>query len=737
VGGAHVCATEVQTRVVWEPAVTCVYADRGGRYRIAVAGGSAFFVSAEAEGYLPGSAASGQPVVVPAAAEISGLDITLESGGVRLAGLVLDATGGPISGALVRTVRARATGATFSLRSGDRGQFAVTTAPGPVTVIVDASGYAPTRVYRTAPANDVIVRLVPAAGVSGTVVASQDGHPLPNMRVRALPFGALSAAAQAPVLSGDDGSFSVMDLEPGQYTFVAEGDGIRGTSELVELALAERRQHVTIAANAATTVAGGVLVAPAGEPCRQGTVTLGPGTPGRAGPLDAPDAAATTASVGVPALLATIDANGQVRFDAVPAGTYHVVVECIDHVLVDGPIQMTIGTEPIADVVWTVSEGARLTVRFVDELDRPVAAATGFLLLPDRGGPRVRVPIRADAQGRYIHPAQLYPGTYSILPNAGYEADPTDFEVRRAPVEAVLHMRGHGGLFVQVRTDRGDPVDDLSVYATRSAADSPDAEAPQVASPIPNTSRRISAVALGAGRFRIAPIATGRYDVHATDGINAPFSIPDRGGPVEVTPGRDVELGLVLERGATITGHVVDGNRQAMPDAAVRARCAPDTSRESGPPVAFDSPAHRVVSDADGAFVLAGLARDAVCTVEAEGRGGLVGVEPAARPGRDVVLTLPEPARLHGVAFWSGAAPEDHFQLLVQPASGRPRQDLVKVSDGRWTLTGVQPGKVHIEAQTAAALAQTDIDVRPGDSSDEVRLEFRPAPWAQRQSGGR
>ena len=99
------CGACVSCEASTAGAAPCIESDGDGNYFLAGLAQRAYYVHASAEGYLPGTANGGEPVVV-AAGTVEHVDVELPAGGALLTGTVLDATGGPIAGAHVRAVRA-------------------------------------------------------------------------------------------------------------------------------------------------------------------------------------------------------------------------------------------------------------------------------------------------------------------------------------------------------------------------------------------------------------------------------------------------------------------------------------------------------------------------------------------------------------------------------------------------------------------------------------------------------
>jgi hypothetical protein len=123
VSSAHVCATDVGSQVLGQPILSCVETDSQGRYEIPVRATGGYLVDAEATDFLPGPANGGQPVFLVWGEKRAGVDIMLSRGGAKLAGLVRDATGGPIAGATVRMTRFTPPHNTVAVQTNHDGQF--------------------------------------------------------------------------------------------------------------------------------------------------------------------------------------------------------------------------------------------------------------------------------------------------------------------------------------------------------------------------------------------------------------------------------------------------------------------------------------------------------------------------------------------------------------------------------------------------------------------------------------
>ena len=193
---ARVCATTVRSEVSWTPVSRCATTNRQGSYRIVPLESTIYALSAFAEGFQPTTGPHGLDVTLGSGEAKTGLDIVLSPGGARLAGHVFDATGGPISGATIRVLRRVVPHETTVTRSAADGSFAVWMTKGPVTILAEASGYAPIRMAHVAPSSDLVLRLAPGSTVSGRVVAEgtaqevrRSGEPFVRQFVNGEPDG--------------------------------------------------------------------------------------------------------------------------------------------------------------------------------------------------------------------------------------------------------------------------------------------------------------------------------------------------------------------------------------------------------------------------------------------------------------------------------------------------------------------------------------------------------------------
>ena len=740
VRSARICATGVTFPAGYAVHTVCVESEPNGGYELVPLEVGDYAIGAQAEGFLPGFARDGKDVSLTGASALTAIDIILERGGATLVGGVVDATGGPIAGAVIRVTQVLSRQFPVIVQTDINGRFGLRIEPGVVNITAEAFGYAPANTSHVAPSRDLVLALLPGSSVQGTVVAEHDGRTLPDVEVRAVLAGRPNLATPRPVTSAANGAFTIQGLQPGTYSIVGEARGWRGRSTAqVQVGVAQSVEHVTVTLSSAAQVTGQVMLRADGQPCPQGSVTLGP--PGIRSIYDPPYATeGMPQRSAVPSLVARIEAAGGVHFPAVPRGSYHVIVQCAQHVLNEGPTSLDVFDSDMDNLVWKVGVGLDLVVHVADEADHPLPGMRFQLIWPIRDGSSrtTSMQLVSDWQGRSEVAGLLNPGIYTLVPEAGYEGKAVAVDLRdgMGKVDAILRLTGNGSILVTVQTANSEPVNGVTVTAepVREAAGGHEQfQVPEgLTADIGSIEKKgfpfwmgpavMSAVPEGDGHFRISPVGAGRYRVRVSGPSGGNGSL---GEIVEVAAGAAARRTIVVEN-ATIRGRVVDSAQQPVRDAWVSATCQVTSeqhlSAQSGAAVGA-----RVLSDEEGRFVLGGLASGVACAVRAEDPTGGLAVLRNVRPGDEAIVVMPVVGGLSGSAMRPDGSPVESFTVLMdERQTGISRRESVASLGGHWSLANMMSGQWRIRAspcdRVALCGAWTSRGVQPEFLSETRRL---------------
>lgn len=740
---ARVCAVSVDTEPVGSPPSPCTDTNEVGTFSLSDLGVDAYFVRAGAAGFAPGVANQGRPVALSAGETKSGLDIVLDVGGAKTSGVVVDATGGAVPHALVRVARAPGPGDVLDVETDDAGRFELFISQGAVAITAQAPGYSTAHAFATAPATGLTLVLIPGASISGIVTAASDGRPVADVTVRAVPAGSWGAPAHPSTVSSVDGTFTVGGLAPGEYSLLAEGRRLRGSLRgPLQVGVSDAVEGANIVVAPASVVVGRVVLRETGGPCTQGNVVL-----------TQPERSATP----VPTMMTNIGPDGAVQLESVVDGRYAIRVQCRDRVLAEGPRELSVAGNDVTGIVWKVAPGLGLDVRVVDQVDHPVPGSTLQLELPGApGGPTPVMMLTTDGEGRYEYPMTLEPGHYVVAPSGNFRGRPVGVDLREGmgKVQVTLRLDGSGALLVDVRTPSGDRVEGVTVVAVRvsggastaapTAAASPSAPDPtaSAASAGPGREERAesatlltraqegrAAASLGDGRFRVAPLEPGRYRVQVEDGVNPPALAGAGENPtLEIRDAAEVETTVVLDRGESIRGRVVDDAGGPLPNVWVSAiqDGEGDPNRRARTALALGGgpgPGQRVLTDLDGRFRLTNLRRDVEFALRAEHAHGGAAIQRHVRPGDSVTITFAATGTLRGVLVSADGIPLAGASLQVtHPETGYTRA-AVTSQGGDWELAGVMSGHLRLYGSDESGhTAERDVDLAPKQTLDGLRL---------------
>jgi hypothetical protein len=342
---------------------------------------------------------------------------------------------------------------------------------------------------------------------------------------------------------------------------------------------------------------------------------------------------------------------------------------------------------------------------------------------PPRG---LRLQGRTDDTGRYAFSGNLSAGTYEISAQPPFEAEHLRVELRDGddPATATLKVPGSASIVTTVRERGGSPVDGLSVTAvSQSVAPNSQAGAPVPTSPAAMDS--FIAVSLGEGRYSIAPLKPGRYEIRVDDGANAMVR-----ASYDLAAGQALETTTELERGGQIRGHVVDDDGAPVPDVWVRA-IAPDQGRL---PFAQSTLAvgTRALTNQEGLFVLDRLnGGDTVYTLRAERPEGDAAVTEGVKAGDpNVVIAMRADGTLTGTVVGDcGGADAPVVVQAKNSATGRASSQQLSAANQSFRMD-ISPGNIELIASCSNGhgFAQLTTELAPKKELGGLRLVLQTFP---------
>jgi large repetitive protein len=564
---------------------------------------------------------------------------------------------------------------TASSINNARGRSAVTSANGEFAARVIPSGTFPTsllaskrdyvaassagRNWKAGEVKDDIVITLAHGFVAQVRVIDKQKQPVPNAQVnisklsdqgmqRSTTVACADSSKADCHRTGADGIVSVRTTE-GRHDVRVLGDDI-GPFRLANQVLTAR------AASLVVTVDRGITVS--------GRVVRPDGTPVSAAVVDAPTILAPRS--------ADTNSDGTFTLTGLAAGPAVLTAHSLDGNLSSPPVTVT---APAKDVTITIPRGARIEGRVLDRAtQQPV---TDFAVsLPARSQrPFVAAtahdekPIHAD-DGSYAID-NVPPGAVDLTVRAsGYVTG------SRGDINAEDGKTVTG---IDIQLDRGATI---SGHVTSHGAAIAGAEVRQASQRGLQQGPQGGSVTTDAdGLYKLDGLAEGDrlIEFHKTGFITAQK-------PVEVKSGKDVQLDAELDPGHELRGRVVDRAGRGVAGANIMATGLGERR--------FDN---MIVSDADGSFVVAGLA-DGKYQVTARKEGMVSGDAsdvdlPQTRP---LSLTLDAGATITGRV--TGVTPEELTQVVVTAVGGTSRNQTNTDTRGNFSLSGLPDGQVRVDA---------------------------------------
>lgn len=453
--------------------------------------------------------------------------------------------------------------------------------------------------------------------------------------------------------------------------------------------------------------------------------------------LDADDTPVAGAEVSLsanPPRTTTTESDGSFAFDQLVPRAYQLSAHKED--VVGGPVvhDLTASSDP---VVIRVVKGATLEVLVVSADDTPMAGASVELR---QAAPRTEV---TDEHGkaRFRGVGSGYLTLVVTAPGHGVVHHPVQIpDNPGAAVEARVVLRKGAPVAGKVVTEDGKPVAGARVMAH-------DASALLVLESL----RLDGVVTDKRGRFALGPRSAGTYRFTAVHPEHAPAST----APITVdgvTAVADIEI--VVARGGTVAGTVVDAAGQPVPFAAVRVMPSRGMAMGIG-----NQRIRQAAADDRGEFRITGLARTEMAimaiTESASSEALEVDLRQTGEAG-GLVLALTISGTIAGVVVDGAGEPVAEAQVTAYPDfwSGAPSDDFLlrgtsaAITDGggRFELQGLPQGTYRLRASRArvrsmefvepgvqAATGDRDVKLvleQPGGIKGVVQFEGGGAPQA-------
>ncbi|MEM7164043.1 MAG: sigma-70 family RNA polymerase sigma factor [Planctomycetota bacterium] len=320
----------------------------------------------------------------------------------------------------------------------------------------------------------------------------------------------------------------------------------------------------------------GVVLAPDGTPLADAAVLV-------------------TRTFGDPVGEMTTGSDGRFAFDHLPSGQLRFVVAAVGFPTIRESLQITDG-EPITDLELRMEIGTAATGLVVDGAGAPVPGARVRLTVEDAH--EMGAMATSDADGKFrvegLAVGEFYQGTVKSKQHLEHDVEP--FTAGKGETELGTITLARGGKLIGIVTNAaGEPVAGARVSLRPVKSDDPMAMLIDMGGLEMDFDFGMgkSGKSDDSGAFEIVAVEPGEYDIRARCSGYSTY----KGGRVTIRDEDSAQAPpIVLERGFTITGRVLDPSGQPVAGATV--------SASAGFP---DLGAKRAKSDEDGNFEIAGL----------------------------------------------------------------------------------------------------------------------------------
>jgi protocatechuate 3,4-dioxygenase beta subunit len=453
-----------------------------------------------------------------------------------------------------------------------------------------------------------------------------------------------------------------------------------------------------------------------------------------------PVAGAFVWTAGEPGSFARTDARGSYAV-TLPGPSSQTVVQAasLEHMPASETVQPAPGGQP-AGPAFALLPAAVVDGAVMDAEGRPVSGAQ-VLVLPKPGGrlsmarlAEAARPVRSDARGlfrfriasRMLHEIRA---EHEGFAPASVELPALEPRTVRKDVRVVLE-RGRTA-FGRVVDTRDQPIAGARVVL--QPVDEAEESGMFMIGSFHEGGSDFEDTTDATGRFEIGRLRAGRFDLTARAQGFAPMAV--RGVAVQGKAASRVDLGtVVLPPGLTVEGTVVDPQGRPIEGAGISAMPADFMSARAFSLLERSEP---LKTGPDGRFALKDLREGTRIDVRAwkegyiEGTAGGVDVpaagpvrivlEPGVRIAGRVVSEDGKPVADAMVATFSGEGGTGMMGMrgLRRGMSGTDEQ-------GRFELTGIEPGKLVLRASAPGYLAgEARVEAVAGQAPEEVRIVLR------------
>jgi protocatechuate 3,4-dioxygenase beta subunit len=656
------------------------------------------------------------------AGETARVELVLAVGGRTLAGLVTDASGGPISGVRIDAAKlggmARPGNAIATVLTGADGRYKLSVAEGQLLVAASHADYAPQSRYVEIGSAGATAdfALVPGGVIEGIVRDDKTHQPVPGAAVLARvdrPAMLLAEVAEHRAVAGADGKFRLSGLRPGAYELVGRDHTRNSKSPTrVGLGVAEQITDVEILIGASPAIRG-IVLDDSGKPAA-GVLVLALGE----GPSDN----------------VTAGADGKFEVTGLPPGRYMMTAQGEDY-LAEGVTPVELAQKDLDDVRISVRRGIKIKGHVERRQRCEVAGDAGERAPMDML--TMVAPVTTSDDGEFTFgPVAAGPLTLTARCESGDQGSQL---VKAEPNmgEVVIAVKPGASIAGRVIDGDGKPVAGVNVMAVIQGG----AEHTMIVNGVVTSG--VQAVTGAGGTFEVRGLAGGGYRLSVLDrGRPMKMRTKPEAATVKLAAGEHktgVELAVDRANGV-IKGRVIDPDGKPLADAWVSvnqgldemlmnmahpespesdSRMVTVEARDEGGGVTTNElpPA---LTDAQGQFTITGVPSGAWTVIAEAQAGKLRGRALKVTPDATIEIQALGVTELDGTVK-GASGPVALFSVeLDGPTSARRS---FASDTGAFSFTRVDPGNYTVKVTSSEGNGSAQVQVVAGKTASvEIAL---------------